>query len=138
MRRTNQGRQPIVNLDRVEAGLCAHPSAAFAQYRPGQLCPAAASLRRCGKRDRSLGLISRCRTRRQAISRPAPERRIEDEIGVVKRAGARYLFHDLPDYPPLLARRKTRRRDPGGAWRIERGDPTGCGDRGRAQRWQRQ
>ena len=33
---------------------------------------------------------------------PAPEARIEREIGAVRKAGARYLFHDLPDYPPLL------------------------------------
>lgn len=33
----------------------------------------------------------------------APERRIYDEIKAVRRAGARYLFHDSPDYPPLLA-----------------------------------
>jgi DNA processing protein len=34
---------------------------------------------------------------------PAPEARIVEEIAAVKRAGARYLFHDSPDYPPLLA-----------------------------------
>lgn len=33
---------------------------------------------------------------------PAPERRIHDEIASVRKAGARYLFHDSPDYPPLL------------------------------------
>jgi DNA processing protein len=35
--------------------------------------------------------------------RPAPEANIVDEIAAVKRAGARYLFDDSPDYPPLLA-----------------------------------
>jgi DNA processing protein len=35
--------------------------------------------------------------------RAAPEARIAGEIAAVKRAGARYLFHDSPDYPPLLA-----------------------------------
>jgi DNA processing protein len=34
--------------------------------------------------------------------RAAPEARIEAEIAAVKRSGARYLFHDSPDYPPLL------------------------------------
>lgn len=34
--------------------------------------------------------------------RAAPEGRIEDEIKAVKRAGARYLFHDSPDYPAML------------------------------------
>ncbi len=37
-----------------------------------------------------------------AAYRPAPEARIADEIAAVRRAGARYLFHDSPDYPPLL------------------------------------
>ena len=32
----------------------------------------------------------------------APVARIEAEILAVRRAGARYLFHDSPDYPPLL------------------------------------
>lgn len=35
--------------------------------------------------------------------RAAPEARISAEITDAKRAGARYLFHDSPDYPPLLA-----------------------------------
>ena len=33
----------------------------------------------------------------------APERRIHDEIAAVRKAGARYLFHDSPGYPRLLA-----------------------------------
>lgn len=35
--------------------------------------------------------------------RAAPEERIAAEIAAVKRAGARYLFHDSPDYPAALA-----------------------------------
>ena len=34
--------------------------------------------------------------------RPAPAERIEREIAAVRAAGARYLFHDSPGYPPLL------------------------------------
>lgn len=34
--------------------------------------------------------------------RAAPEARVRDEIAATKRAGARYLFHDSPDYPPHL------------------------------------
>lgn len=34
--------------------------------------------------------------------RAAAKGRIEDEIAVVRKAGARYLFHDAPEYPPLL------------------------------------
>ena len=35
--------------------------------------------------------------------RPASAQSIEQEIAAVRRAGARYLFHDQPDYPALLA-----------------------------------
>ncbi|MGB3807616.1 MAG: DNA-protecting protein DprA, partial [Erythrobacter sp.] len=35
--------------------------------------------------------------------RPIAAERIEREIEAVRRAGARYLFHDQPDYPALLA-----------------------------------
>lgn len=35
--------------------------------------------------------------------RAAPEQRVQEEIAAVRKAGARYLFHDSPDYPPLLA-----------------------------------
>ena len=34
---------------------------------------------------------------------PTPTGKIDAEIAAVKAAGARYLFHDQPDYPPLLA-----------------------------------
>ncbi|MEE4206116.1 MAG: DNA-processing protein DprA, partial [Erythrobacter sp.] len=34
--------------------------------------------------------------------RPAPADRIEREVEAVRKAGARYLFHDQPDYPALL------------------------------------
>jgi DNA processing protein len=33
----------------------------------------------------------------------APEALIAEEISAVRRSGARYLFHDSPDYPALLA-----------------------------------
>lgn len=33
----------------------------------------------------------------------APVERIEREVDAVRRASAKYLFHDQPDYPPLLA-----------------------------------
>jgi DNA protecting protein DprA len=33
----------------------------------------------------------------------APEQRVHDEIAALRKIGARYLFHDAPDYPPLLA-----------------------------------
>ncbi|HEY6870953.1 MAG TPA: DNA-processing protein DprA [Novosphingobium sp.] len=34
---------------------------------------------------------------------PASPAQVEAEIAAVRRAGARYLFHDSPDYPPLLS-----------------------------------
>lgn len=36
-------------------------------------------------------------------NRPADPERIEREIAAVRRAKARYVFHDSPDYPALLA-----------------------------------
>jgi DNA processing protein len=41
--------------------------------------------------------------RRGTAYRPAGIERIESEIAAVRAAGARYLFHDSPDYPALLA-----------------------------------
>jgi len=40
--------------------------------------------------------------RRGAAYRPASETRVAEEIAAVRRAGARFLFDDSPDYPPLL------------------------------------
>lgn len=34
--------------------------------------------------------------------RTAPQRQVEDEVAAVRKAGARYLFHDSPDFPELL------------------------------------
>lgn len=54
---------------------------------------------------------------------PASERRVQDEIAAARKAGARYLFHDSPDYPALLAQAEgappilTYRGDPGVAAR---------------------
>ncbi|MCT2399374.1 DNA-processing protein DprA [Novosphingobium mangrovi (ex Huang et al. 2023)] len=53
----------------------------------------------------------------------ASEQRIHDEVAAVRNAAARYLFHDSPDYPPLLAGIEgappilTVRGDPGRAMR---------------------
>lgn len=37
-----------------------------------------------------------------AAYRPAPEARVAEEIARVRKSGARYLFHDSPEYPALL------------------------------------
>jgi len=60
-------------------------------------------LRRFGDAQRALAALPDLAARGGAGYRAAPEARIEGEIAAVKRAGARYLFHDSPDYPALLA-----------------------------------
>lgn len=60
-------------------------------------------LLRFGDARGALAALPDLGTRGGRSYRPAPEDGIEREIAGVKRAGARYLFHDSPDYPPLLA-----------------------------------
>ena len=59
-------------------------------------------LTRFGDAQHALEALPDLATRGGKPYRAAPEARIEDEIKSVKRAGARYLFHDSPDYPGLL------------------------------------
>jgi DNA processing protein len=61
-------------------------------------------LHRFGDAAAALAALPDLAGRGGAAYRPAPEARVEAEIAAVRRAGARYLFHDSPDYPPLLAR----------------------------------
>ncbi|MBV1686981.1 DNA-processing protein DprA [Novosphingobium sp. G106] len=60
-------------------------------------------LRRFGNARTALEALPDLAARGGAPYRAAPESRIADEIAAIKRAGGRYLFHDFPDYPPLLA-----------------------------------
>lgn len=60
-------------------------------------------LRRFGTAAHALEALPDLAARGGAPYRAAPEARIETEIAAVRRAGARYLFHDSPDYPRLLA-----------------------------------
>ncbi len=60
-------------------------------------------LRRFGDAVTALMALPDLAARGGTAYRAAPEGRIADEIAAIKRAGARYLFHDFPDYPPLLA-----------------------------------
>jgi DNA processing protein len=60
-------------------------------------------LRRFGNAVNALEALPDLAARGGARYRPAPEGQVEAEIAAVKRAGARYLFHDALDYPPLLA-----------------------------------
>ncbi|MBW8753035.1 MAG: DNA-protecting protein DprA [Sphingomonadales bacterium] len=60
-------------------------------------------LRRFGDAVTALMALPDIAARGGVPYRAAPEARITGEIAAAKRAGARYLFHDFPDYPPLLA-----------------------------------
>ena len=60
-------------------------------------------LRRFGDGAAALAALPDLAARGGGRYQPAPERRIDEEAAAVKRAGARYLFHDSADYPPLLA-----------------------------------
>ena len=60
-------------------------------------------LRRFGNATTALEALPDLAGRGGAAYRPALDARIAEEIAAVKKAGARYLFHDSSDYPPLLA-----------------------------------
>lgn len=60
-------------------------------------------LARFGDAQRSLDALPELGSRGKRQYRAAPVSRIEDEVAAIKKAGAKYLFHDQPDYPALLA-----------------------------------
>ncbi|MFN3423437.1 MAG: DNA-processing protein DprA [Novosphingobium meiothermophilum] len=60
-------------------------------------------LQRFGTAAAALDALPDLAGRGGARYRVAAADRIEAEIGAVRKAGARYLFHDGPDYPRLLA-----------------------------------
>ncbi len=60
-------------------------------------------LRRFGDASTALDALPDLAARGSKAYRAAPGERIEAEIAAVKKAGARYLFHDSPGYPALLA-----------------------------------
>lgn len=60
-------------------------------------------MRRFGDARCAIEALPDLAARGGALYRPAPEDRIAAEISAVKRAGARYLFHDSSDYPTALA-----------------------------------
>ncbi len=59
-------------------------------------------LRRFGDAVRALEALPDLAARGGSGYRPAAEAKIADEVAAVRKAGARYLFHDGDDYPPLL------------------------------------
>lgn len=60
-------------------------------------------LRRFGTASAALDALPDLAARGGAPYRPALAKRIEAEVAAVRKAGARYLFHDSPDYPALLS-----------------------------------
>lgn len=60
-------------------------------------------LRRYGSGEAAVEALPQLGERGGRAYRAAPTARIADEIVAVRKAGARYLFHDQPDYPAPLA-----------------------------------
>ena len=60
-------------------------------------------LARFGTAQAALDALPDLGSRGKTAYRPAPADRIEREVAEVRKAGAKYLFHDQPDYPALLA-----------------------------------
>ena len=60
-------------------------------------------LRRFGTAIAALDALPDLAARGGQGYRVAAEERVAKEVAAVRAAGARYLFHDAPDYPPLLA-----------------------------------
>jgi len=59
-------------------------------------------LRRFGSAEAALEALPDLAARGGGRHSLAPAERIDREIAAVRKAGARYLFHDSPDYPRLL------------------------------------
>lgn len=59
-------------------------------------------LRRFGSAEAAIDALPDLARKGAQAYRVAEKGRIEDEVAAVRRADARYLFHDSPDYPPLL------------------------------------
>lgn len=59
-------------------------------------------LARCGSAEAALAAWPELAGRAGRSAKLAPADRVTAELAAVRRAGARYLFHDSPDYPPLL------------------------------------
>jgi DNA processing protein len=60
-------------------------------------------LRRFGNAQKAVEALPGLASRGRRAYRPAPRERIEREVAAARAAGARYVFHDTPDYPALLA-----------------------------------
>ncbi len=58
---------------------------------------------RFGSAEAALEVLPELAARGKRTYSPAPAERIEWEVAAVRKAGARYVFHDQPEYPALLA-----------------------------------
>jgi DNA processing protein len=59
-------------------------------------------LRRFGSAETALDALPEFTAAKGKTFRISPPQQVEAEIAAVRKAGARYLFHDSPDYPALL------------------------------------
>jgi DNA processing protein len=98
----HEGSQPVLRtpeLTQAEAfariRLLRSPNIGPVSYR--QL------IARFGSAGAALDALPDLASRGRGPYRPASAESIEREVLAVRRAGARYLFHDQPDYPALLA-----------------------------------
>ena len=93
----HQGSQPVLSQQEAFARirLLRSPNIGPVSYR--QL------LARFGTAAAALDALPDLASRGRGPYRAAPSDGIEREVAAVRKAGARYLFHDQPDYPALLA-----------------------------------
>lgn len=93
----SQGSQPVLSQAEAFARirLLRSPNIGPVSYR--QL------LARFGTAAAALDALPDLASRGRGAYRPAGATSIEREVIAVRQAGARYLFHDQPDYPALLA-----------------------------------
>jgi DNA processing protein len=92
-----QGSQPVLSQQEALARirLLRSPNIGPVSYR--QL------IARFGTAAAALDALPDLASRGRGPYRPAASDNIEREVVAVRKAGARYLFHDQPDYPALLA-----------------------------------
>lgn len=93
----SQGSQPVLSQTEAFARirLLRSPNIGPVSYR--QL------LARFGDAGAALDALPDLASRGKGPYRPANAESIEREVAALRKAGARYLFHDQPDYPALLA-----------------------------------
>lgn len=93
----HEGSQPVLSQPEAFARirLLRSPNIGPVSYR--QL------LARFGSAGAALDALPDLASRGRSPYRPASAESIEREVLAVRQAGARYLFHDQPDYPQLLA-----------------------------------